>query len=113
MKYRAWTYLLAAVVAEIIGITCMKLVADDDSWLATAFTYGMIGLSFYLLATAVKVLPIAMTYATWETIGLVSITLISFLFFGEQIGAQKLVGMLILICGVVMVNFGAPKVAKE
>lgn len=109
MNIKAWSYLVAAVVAEIAGVTGMKLLSGQSSWPGLMLMYVMIGLSFYLLATAMKYLPMAVTYATWETIGLVSVTCISFFFFCEDIGPLKLVAMALLLIGVVLVNTGAPE----
>jgi len=62
-------------------------------------------------AVAVKVLPVAMAYATWETVGLIAVTAISYQVFGESLGWLKLGGIALLVLGVVLVNAGAPKEA--
>ncbi|WP_433850274.1 DMT family transporter [Brucella pseudogrignonensis] len=109
MRVRPWLFLLAAIVAEIIGVTVMKTVADTGGLISLGFMYAMIGLSFVFLAWAVKVIPIAIAYATWETAGLVAVTVIGVRFFGEAIGAAKLSGIALLILGVVLINMSGPK----
>ncbi len=109
MGARPWLFLLAAIGSELIGVTTMKLVADSGGPYALALVYVPMGLSFYFLSLAVKVLPIAMAYATWETVGLIAVTAISYQVFGESLGWLKLAGIALLVLGVVLVNTGAPE----
>lgn len=109
MRLHPWLFLLAAIVAEIIGVTVMKNVADTGGLLPLGFMYAMIGVSFVFLAWAVKVIPIAIAYATWETAGLIAVIVIGARFFGEAIGAAKISGIALLILGVVLINMSGPK----
>lgn len=109
MWVRSWLFLLAAVAAEVMGVTVMKLVAESGSVVALLFMYTMIGLSFCFLAITMKHLPMALTYATWETLGLLSIALIGLHWFGESLSLWKLLGMGVLLLGVVLVTLGTPK----
>ena len=109
MGARSWLFLLAAIGTELIGVTTMKLVADSGALYAIALVYVPMGLSFFFLSMAVKVLPIAVAYATWETVGLIAVTAISYQVFGESLGWLKLGGIALLVLGVVLVNTGAPE----
>jgi spermidine export protein MdtJ len=104
MALRPWIFLLAAVATEIVGVSVMKQVSQDAGWTALLFMYAMIGLSFFLLAVAMDHLPMAVTYATWETLGLTAVAFIGWRFFGESIGPLKALGMAVLVAGVVLVN---------
>ncbi|MHC8397932.1 DMT family transporter [Pseudomonas sp. MDT1-17] len=103
-----WLFLLAAVVSEIVGVATMKLVSQEDHWGGFLLMYFMIGMSFAFLAMAMKHLSMAVAYATWETLGLVAITFIGYLYFEESLGAVKVLGMIVLIAGVILVNFDSP-----
>lgn len=109
MGARPRLFLFAAVGAELIGVTTMKLMAEGSSLHAAAIVYISMAASFFFLSLAVKVLPIAIAYATWETIGLIAVTAISYRFFGESLGWLKLGGIALLVLGVVLVNVGAPE----
>ncbi|WP_159917493.1 multidrug efflux SMR transporter [Pantoea sp. 18069] len=112
MALRPWIFLLAAVATEIVGVSVMKLVSQHAAWPALLFMYAMIGLSFFLLAVAMEHIPMAVTYATWETLGLTAVAFIGYRFFGESIGPLKALGMAVLVSGVVLVNTGGP-MARE
>lgn len=107
MPLHPWIFLSAAIAAEVTGITVMKVASDTGSLPALLFMYAMVGLSFYLFAMAVRHLPLALAYATWETLGLISITVIGFRYFGESLTPQKVLGIAIVVAGVVMINLGS------
>lgn len=111
--FRPWLFLIGAVSAEVCGVVVMKLASDSNSFTTHLFVYAMIGLSFYLLSTTMKYVSMAVSYAAWETMGLISIAAIGVRFFGETLGILKLAGMALLLIGVVMVNAGSPKAAER
>jgi len=106
MSLRPWIFLLTAVATEIAGVGVMKIVSQHAAWPALLFMYAMVGLSFFLLATAMEHIPMAVSYATWETLGLLAVAFIGWQFFDETLGLLKLLGMAVLVTGVVLVNAG-------
>ncbi|KWN69270.1 DMT family transporter [Burkholderia ubonensis] len=101
-----WLYLFAAILSEVAGVMVMKLSSDDGSVWGFAVMAATISLSFYLLALAVKKIPIAVAYATWEGIGLMSITTLSVAFFGEGVSLKKIAGLILIFAGIVMMEKG-------
>ncbi len=55
---------------------------------------------------ALKVLPIALTYAIWSGVGTAAITVIGVLWFGEGINAIKIISLLLIIIGVAGLHYG-------
>jgi spermidine export protein MdtJ len=108
MPIRPWLFLFGAVLVEVLGLATLKS-ADTGSLAAMLFTYLMIGLSFYFLAKAIKTIPVALAYATWESAGLIFISLIGFWYFGEPMGMLKMAGIVFLVAGVTLVNLGSPE----
>ena len=71
---RSWIYLLLAIGAEVIGTTSMKLAATHAPVAGLLLMYGMIGLSYFFLALAVKRVPVGVAYALWEGLSLIHIS---------------------------------------
>lgn len=96
--------LLIAIIFEVMGTTLL------NSALYISKNKRMIGIgifftiSFYLLATVMKNLPIGVVYATWSGVGMVLIILIGFVLFKEKISMKKVVGLVIMIAGIVLIN---------
>lgn len=108
MSLRPWLLLLAAVCTEIVGVTVMKLIADQYSLLILLFMYAMIALSFYLLAKVVMYLPLGLSYALWESFGIIAITFIGYFLFNEHLGLKKSLGIAMLLAGVIVIKFATP-----
>ncbi len=101
-----WLYLIIAILLEVSGTTCMKI-SDGFSKLApTLFIFIFYGLSFTVLSLALKVLPIALTYAIWSGVGTAAITVIGVLWFGESINIIKIISLLLIIIGVAGLHYG-------
>ncbi|AVK02925.1 MULTISPECIES: multidrug/spermidine efflux SMR transporter subunit MdtJ [Pseudomonas aeruginosa group] len=103
---RSWIYLLLAIGAEVIGTTSMKLAAIHAPVAGLLLMYGMIGLSYFFLALAVKRVPVGVAYALWEGIGIVLITAVSVAWLGESIGLYKAVGLGVMIAGILLIKSG-------
>ena len=96
---RHWMLLLAAVGAEVIGTTVLKLSATDAPIAGHAVMVVLIGLSYYLLSLAVRRVPMGIAYAVWEGVGLVLISAASWLLCGEQLGPVKLAAFALIVAG--------------
>ncbi|WP_431856672.1 DMT family transporter [Azospirillum sp.] len=96
-----WVYLSVAIGFEIAGTTAMKL-SDGMTrlWpaLAVVLCYGV---SFTLLAWALRSLEVGVAYAVWSAVGTMAIAVIGILVFGEGAGALKLLGLALIVAGVV------------
>ena len=65
---------------------------------------GGYGLSFYLLALALRSIPVGAAYAVWSGMGVVFITLIGRFYFGQRLETPALAGIALIIVGVIMVQ---------
>ncbi|WP_044871604.1 multidrug efflux SMR transporter [Pseudomonas sp. LFM046] len=113
---RSWFYLLAAILFEVVGTTSMKFATEYSPLLGYLLMYGLIGLSYFFLALAVKRVPVGVAYALWEGIGIVLITTISVAWLGENIGLYKALGLAVMIAGILLIKFGtrtAPSARAE
>ena len=61
-------------------------------------------LSFYFLTFALKEIPIAVAYSTWAGVGIFLITLLGYLFYGQSLQWQSLLGLVLIAIGVAVVN---------
>ena len=56
---------------------------------------------FWVLAPAMKVLPVGVVYAIWAGIGIVAAALIGLIAFGERLGSMQLACMAMVLVGAV------------
>ena len=91
---------------EVCGTTCLKLSDGLTKWLPSVLIFVFYGLSFTMMAYAVKKLDLSLTYAIWSGVGTFLIALIGFFWFKEQFTLLKAFSMALVIAGVIGLNLG-------
>ncbi|MCI4066225.1 multidrug efflux SMR transporter [Micromonospora sp. R77] len=100
----AWILLVAAIVAEVVGTTALKLSSGLTRLMPSVVVAVAYLLSFVLLAFAVRHLQVSVAYAIWSGVGTATITVIGWYAFGESLTVAKVAAMLLIITGVVILN---------
>ena len=103
---QAWLLLLLAITAEVIGTSCLKLSAGMSRPLPTLVVLVAYGSAMVLLSRVVQTLPLGLSYALWSGIGIVAITLVGMVAYGQNPSVSQLAGMGLITAGVVIVNLG-------
>ncbi len=62
------------------------------------------GVAFYCLSMVLKSVPVGIAYAVWSGLGIVLITAVAWLLYGQRIDLAGLIGMGLIIAGVVVLN---------
>lgn len=101
-----WVYLTIAGLLEIVWALSMKRTEGFTRLGPSLFTLAAMGLSFYLLATALKTLPTGTGYAVWVGIGAAGTALIGIFFLGEPKTAVRLVSLGLIVLGVIGLRLG-------
>ena len=97
----AWMVLVVAGLLEIVWAIGLKY-ADGFTKLGPSLvTMVAAGLSFWLLAVAIKVLPVGTAYAAWTGIGAVGAAALGMMLFGEPATASRMVCIGLIVAGIV------------
>lgn len=97
----AWLYLLLAGLLEVVWAYGLKLSNNfTNLWPSIWTIAAMIG-SFYLLALALKNIPLGTAYPVWTGIGAVGAVLVGILFLSEPPTLARLACIGLIISGVV------------
>ena len=97
---RAWTYLGLAIVAEVIATSALKASAGFSRPGPSAVVVIGYGIAFYFLSLTLQTIPVGVTYAIWSGVGIVLITLVAWLVYGQSLDAAAIVGLSLIIAGV-------------
>lgn len=100
----AWLTLGLAIVAEVVGTSALK--ASDGFTRLGPSAVVVVGyaVAFYCLSLVLKSLPVGVTYAVWSGLGIVLITVVAFVIYGQRIDLPGLIGMGLIVAGVVVLN---------
>ena len=99
-----WLYLSLAIAFEVGGTTCMKLSEGLTKPIFAALIFILYGVSFVMLALALKKIDLGISYAIWAGIGTAAIALIGYIWFKEPMGPLKIGSIILIIVGVVGLN---------
>jgi quaternary ammonium compound-resistance protein SugE len=97
----AWVILFFAGLLEV---TWALLLKQSEGFTRPLQTIGFIVtlfLSMFLLAQALKTLPVGTAYAVWTGIGAAGTAIIGMIWLGEPRDALKLVSLVMLIAGII------------
>lgn len=98
---QAWVLLLVAGVLEVGWAVGMKSTAGFTRWGPSVAVLATALLSFYLLALAMKTLPVGTAYAVWVGIGAVGAAVLGIALLGEPPSLPRLVSVLLIVAGVI------------
>jgi small multidrug resistance pump len=99
-----WFYLALAICAEVIATSALKSSAGFTRLLPSFLVVLGYGAAFYWLSLTLKTIPIGMAYAIWSGAGIVLISAVAWVFFGQKLDAAALVGMGLIVCGVLVIQ---------
>ena len=97
----AWALVVLAGFFETAFAISLKL---SDGFRNLGWTIGFVvfaGLSFTLLSTALRSLPVGSAYAVWVGIGAVGTAVVGMVWLGEGVGVARLLSIVLVVAGVV------------
>ncbi len=96
-----FVYLILAIVAEVIATSALKASVGFTRPLPSLLVVGGYGGAFYLLSLVLRTLPVGITYAIWAGLGIVLVTLVGIVVFGEKPDLPAVFGISLIVAGVV------------
>jgi len=99
-----YAYLAISIVAEVIATSALKASEGFTRLVPSVVVAIGYAISFYFLSLTLRVLSVGIVYAIWSGVGIVLISAIGWVLYGQKLDAAALVGMSLIIAGVVVVN---------
>lgn len=97
---QAWWYIAIAGLLEMVWATGLKYSQGFTKPLASVITAVAMVASFWLLAQALKVLPVGTGYAVWTGIGAVGTAILGIILLGESRSAARLLCIGLIVAGI-------------
>lgn len=96
--------LAIAIGLEVSGTMLLTATEQFTKPLPTVAMVVCYVVSFYFLTVALKVIPLAIVYASWAGLGVFAVAVLSYFIFGQALKWQAILGLALIINGVVLVN---------
>jgi quaternary ammonium compound-resistance protein SugE len=104
----AWVYLGIAGLCEIVWAVGLKYTEGFTRLVPSAITVVAMAVSVFLLALAMRVLPLGTSYAVWTGIGAVGTALLGIAIFGEPATAARLACIGLILAGIIGLKLVTP-----
>ena len=103
-----WFLLVLAGLLEVGWAIGLKSSHGFTRFWPSVATLVLMALSFFLLASALKHLPIGTAYAVWTGIGAAGTFLIGVAVFGDALHWGRVLGVLMIVGGVIVLKAVSP-----
>ena len=108
----AWILLIIAGLFETVWVVSLKYSEGFTKLWPSVITIVAMAISIYLLAIAMKSLPLGTSYAVWTSIGAIGAVIFGVVFFGESKDLLKIVFIAMIIGGIVGLKVISSKESK-
>ena len=101
-----YTYLIlfCAIALEVLSTMLLPASQNFTKALPTSILLISYGLSFYCLAIISQKLPLSIIYGSWAGLGVVSVAILSYIFYKQTLNWQTILGLFLIVLGVSIVN---------
>mgnify|MGYP000922341263 FL=1 len=99
-----YLFLAVAIVAEVVATSCLKAAAGFTRPIPSIASVVGYGISFYFLSLTLAAIPTGVAYAIWSGVGIVLISVVGWLVFGQSLDAPAIGGMALIATGVIVIN---------
>lgn len=99
-----YLFLLAAIAFEVVATTSLARSDSFTRLLPSLITVSGYALAFWCLSFPLQVMPTGVVYAIWSGMGLVIISAIAWLWYGQTLDLAAMLGLAFILVGVFIVN---------
>jgi len=96
----AWIYLFIAGLFECGWAIGLKYTEGFTRPVPSLLTVAAMGISFVLLSSAMKTIPVGTAYAVWTGIGAVGVAILGVILFSEMLNPFRVASILLIILGI-------------
>ena len=100
----SYVYLAVAILSEVIGTSSLKAAAGFTRLVPSVVTLAAFAVAFFFLSLTLRTVPVGVAYAIWSGVGIVLISAIGWVAFGQRLDAAALAGMALIVAGVAVIN---------
>ncbi|MFA5451710.1 MAG: SMR family transporter [Dehalococcoidales bacterium] len=99
-----WLFLGVAITAEVVATSSLKASAGFTKFWPSVLVVLGYATAFYFLSLTLKAIPVGIAYAIWAGLGIVLISIVGWLIFGQKLDFASIIGMALIVAGVVVIN---------
>lgn len=106
-----YLYLCIAIVAEVIATSSLKSSEGFTRLWPSLLCIVGYALAVFLLSLTLRTLPTGIAYAIWSGVGIVLVSAIGWVYYGQKLDTPAILGLSLIIAGVIVVNVFSKSIA--
>lgn len=106
-----WILLGIAITGEVIATSALKASNGFSNLVPSILVVVGYVAAFYFLSLALRTIPVGIAYAVWAGLGVVFVTAIAWVMYGQKLDTAAIVGMTLIVSGVVVMNLFSKAIA--
>ncbi|EGC95105.1 MULTISPECIES: DMT family transporter [Escherichia] len=115
-KTKCWLWMLLVILSETSATSTLKMFDNSEGMTKTlllALIVVLYCICYYSLSRAVKDIPVGLAYATWSGTGILMVSTLGILFYGQHPDTAAIIGMVIIASGIVIMNLFSKMGSEE
>nr|WP_237180568.1 multidrug efflux SMR transporter [Roseomonas haemaphysalidis] len=101
---RTYLPLFVAIALEVMATSALQASQQfTRPWPTALMALGYLG-AFYCLSLALRGIPVGVAYAIWSGLGIVLISAVGWVAFGQKLDLPAMIGIGMILAGVLVVN---------
>jgi len=97
-------FLLIAIVFEVIATTALAQSESFTRPLPSVIVVVGYAATYWFMSIPLKFMPTGVVYAIWSGLGIVLITAVAWIWYGQKLDLAAISGMCLILAGVGMIN---------
>ena len=106
---KTYLILIAATIFEVSGTMLLPVTKGFTKPVPTGALIFFYVCAFFCLSIVVTKLPLAVVYATRCGLGIFTIAILGYIFYGQSLSWQVILGMFLIVLGLTLVNIYSSK----
>jgi small multidrug resistance pump len=99
-----WLFLSIAITSEVIATSALKSSNGFTQLWPSLVVVAGYAAAFFFLSLTLRTIPVGVAYAIWSGAGIVLVTLIAWLAFGQTLDGFAMLGLALIVAGVIVLN---------
>ncbi|MCD9462259.1 QacE family quaternary ammonium compound efflux SMR transporter [Photobacterium phosphoreum] len=104
---KKWLWMVLVIASETSATSTLKMFDTSVGMTKTVLLAVIVLLyivCYYSLSQAVKYLPVGLAYATWSGTGILLVSTLGMIFYGQHPDMAAVIGMIIIASGIIIMN---------
>lgn len=97
-------WLAIAIVAEVVATSTLRASGSFTRLLPSLVVVLGYCISFYCLSMTLRIMPVGLVYAIWSGAGIVLVTLVAIVVYGQVPDWPAVLGIALIVAGVAVLN---------